>query len=60
MNTPEKIATRHAVSRATVYRQLQIKRDLHNLQAQVETNNDATLEEHRQAWLETTGVTFHA
>jgi transposase len=77
-NTPEEVATRYAVSHATVHRHLQLERDLRDLQpatgtgrsrlippeaeaalrAQVEANNDATLEEHRQAWLETTGVTL--
>jgi transposase len=75
-NTPEQTAERFAVSPASVYRFLQLDRDLNDLKpakkpanprkisdehapalhAQIQANNDATLEEHCQTWLETTGV----
>lgn len=75
-NTPEQTAQRFAISRASVYRFLQLDRDLNDLKpapkppnppkisdddgpalhAQIQANNDATLEEHCQTWLETTGV----
>lgn len=75
-NTPEQAARRFIVSIASVYRFLQLNRDLNNLKptkkppnsrkisdeyaptlhAQVQANNDATLEEHCQTWNKTTGV----
>jgi transposase len=75
-NTPEQAAKRFMVSIASVYRFLQLDRDLGDLKpakkppnprkisdeetpvlhAQIQANNDATLEEHCQIWNETTGV----
>jgi transposase len=75
-NTPEQAAERFIVSIASVYRFLQLDRDLGDLKpakkppnprkisdeatpvlhAQIQANNDATLEEHCQIWNETTGV----
>jgi transposase len=75
-NTPEQAAKRFIVSIASVYRFLQLDRDLNDLKpapkppnarkisdehapalhAQVQANNDATLEEHCQTWHETTGI----
>jgi transposase len=75
-NTPEHAAERFIVSIATVYRFLQLDRDLGDLKpaknppnprkigdeetpalhAQIQTNNNAILDEHCHLWNETTGV----
>jgi transposase len=75
-NTLQQATERFIVSIASIYRFLQLDRDLSDLKpakkpanprkisdehtpallAQIQANNDATLEEHCQTWNETTGV----